>query len=60
MGRVDVKLQALLDHMNSRFDSLFDSLQLLTRSSQIPVNNSLQGVRKISQRNGHKSGDTSV
>ncbi|XP_068708567.1 ATPase PAAT-like isoform X2 [Montipora foliosa] len=60
MGRVDAKLQALLDHMNSRFDSLFDSLQLLTRSSQIPVNNSLQGVRKISQRNGHKSGDTSV
>lgn len=65
MGRVDAKLQALLDHMNSRFDALFDSLllrqeQLLAQGFQSPVNNSFPGVKKFSQRNGHRPGDTSV
>ena len=65
MGRVDAKLQALLDHMNSRFDALFDSIllrqeQLLAQGLQSPANNSFPGVRKFSQRNGHKPGDTSV
>ena len=64
MGRVDAKLQALLEHMDSRFDALFDSLlirqeQLFAHSLQ-GVNNSFPGTRKFSQRNGHRPGDTSV
>lgn len=64
MGRVDAKLQALLEHMDSRFDALFDSLlirqeQLFAHSLQ-GANNSFPGTRKISQRNGHRPGDTSV
>lgn len=85
MGRVEAKLQALLEHMDSRFDTLFNSLllrqeQLFAHSlpgvnnslpgvnSSLPgvnnslpgVNNSFPGVRKFSQRNGHRTGDTSV
>ena len=64
MGRVDAKLQALLEHMDSRFDALFDSLlirqeQLFAHSLQ-GANNSFPGTRKFSQRNGHRPGDTSV
>lgn len=65
MARVDAKLQALLEHMNSRFDTLFDSMllrqeQLLAHGSHSPANHSFPGVRKLSQRNGHRNGDTSV
>lgn len=65
MGRVDAKLQALLEHMNSRFDTLFESLlvrqeQLLAHGVQRTSNNSFPGNRKFSQRNGHHAGDSSV
>lgn len=60
MGRVDAKLQSLLDQMNSKFDYLFENLQLRARTSQVPQNNSFHGVRKITQQNGHKPGNTSV
>ena len=65
MGRVDAKLQALLEHMNSRFDALFESLlvrqeQLLARGVQRTSNNSFPGNRKFSQRNGHHASDSSV
>ena len=64
MGRVETKLQALLEHMDSRFDSLFETLlirqeQLFAQSLQ-GASNSFPGARKFSQRNGHKPGDTSV
>lgn len=64
MGRVEAKLQAMLEHMDSRFDTLFRSLLLrqehLYAHSAHGSNNSFPGTRKFSQRNGHKSGDTSV
>ena len=64
MGRVEAKLQAMLEHMDSRFDTLFRSLLLrqehLYAHSTHGSNNSFPGTRKFSQRNGHKSGDTSV
>lgn len=64
MGRVEAKLQAMLEHMDSRFDTLFNSLLLrqeqpFTRSAH-GSNNSFPGARRLSQRNGHKPGDTSV
>lgn len=64
MGRVEAKLQAMLEHMDSRFDTLFNSLLLrqeqpFTRSAH-GSNNSFPGTRRLSQRNGHKPGDTSV
>lgn len=64
MGRVDAKLQALLENMNSRFDNLFESLLLrqeqMLLGFQSTPKNSFSSSRKYPQRNGHKGGDTSV
>ena len=64
MGRVDAKLQALLENMNSRFDNLFESLLLRQEQMlfgfQSTPKNSFSSSRKYPQRNGHKGGDTSV
>lgn len=64
MGRVDAKLQALLENMNSRFDNLFESLLLrqeqMLLGFQSTPKNSFSSSRKYPQSNGHKGGDTSV
>ena len=63
MGRVETRMQQLMEHIDSRFDALYGSLlsrqdELVRVPTEGHTTNPTQ--RHHGQRNGRKPGDTSV